>query len=163
MSTDEYERWKALEVRRPDDIRTSPGGPVPLRWQAERHGAHTDRLMNADLPADFPYAVERGDAGDALACLALGESMRRDLKAQRSSQIRKALAMGATWSQVAAALDVTPDEARALLQSWADGQRNLWLGYEAEGVEPLGLDADDYAAVAALCNLADDQAATAAT
>lgn len=161
MSTPEYERWTALEIRRPDDVRTSPGGPVPLLWQAERHNAHTDRLMNRDFPADL-YEVERGGVGDALARLALGESMRRDIKAARSSRVREALRMGATWSEVAAALDLTPDDARALLRSWAEGQRKLWLGYEAEGVRPSGLDADGYAATLALCELDDDQAAPGA-
>lgn len=153
--TDEHERWTALEIRRPDDVRTSPGGPVPLLWQAERHSAHTDRLTNATLPADFPYEVERGGAGDALACLALGESLRRDIKAQRSSRVREALRLGATWSEVAAALDVTPDDARVLLRSWAQGQRKLWLGYEAQGVRPFGLDAEEYDATIALCNQGD--------
>ena len=160
MTTDEYAHWKGLEIRRPDDVRTIPGGPVPLRWQAEKRGEHTDRLGNNLLPADFPHEVERGDAGDALAALALGESMRRDLGYERAGRVRTAMELGATWSAVAAALEVTPDEAREVLRAWATSQRHLYEGDVLEGRErPFGLDADGYAAVLAVCELADDETA----
>jgi hypothetical protein len=155
VSTPEYERWTATAVRTPDQVRTEPGGPVPLTWQVEKLTEHTTRLSNAKLPADFPHEVERGDAGDALAVLALSESIRRDAGRWQAVEIREALRLGATWTQVAAAIDATPDQARAVLRQWADGQRKLWLGYEAEGAKPFGLDADEYAAVLALCDQPD--------
>lgn len=158
--TDEHARWNELQIRRPDDVRTSPGGPVPIGWQAEKRTEHADRLSNLALPADFPYEVERGDAGDALAVLALGESIRRDLDYERGGRILTALRLGATWAQVAAALDVPAKHARTLLESYADGQRSLRLRYETEGSK-LGLGADEYAAVIALCEQDDDQAADA--
>ncbi|MGW3910525.1 hypothetical protein ACWEBX_03220 [Streptomyces sp. NPDC005070] len=156
MSTDEYARWKSLKIRRPDDVRTSPGGPVPIGWQAEKRHEHADRLGNNLLPADFPYDVERGDAGDALAVLTLGESMRRDLGYERSGRMHTALTLGATWQQVAEALDLTPDEARAVLREYADTQRRSWLQYEAEGTKPFGFSAEQHADVLALCALGDN-------
>ncbi|NEC39051.1 hypothetical protein [Streptomyces rubrogriseus] len=160
MSTSEHERWTGLTVRRPDDVRAEAGGPVPLMWQMQKLTEHNDRLMNRRLPADFPYEVERGDAGDSLAALALGTSIRRDIAMERASRVREAIELGATWGQVATALDVTADEARDLLRRWADGQRKLWLGYEAEGVKPIGMDADEHAAVLALA--ADENGGAAA-
>lgn len=154
--TDEHARWNELDIRRPDDVRTSPGGPVPIGWQAEKRTEHADRLSNLALPADFPYEVERGDAGDALTVLALGESIRRDLDYERGGRILTALRLGATWSQVAAALDVPAKHARTLLESYADGQRSLRLRYKAEGSK-LGLGAAEYAAALALVELGDDE------
>ncbi|MEJ8640124.1 hypothetical protein [Streptomyces sp. MS2.AVA.5] len=108
----EYDRWKALQIRRPDDV----PGPTPLRWQAEKAGEHADRLSNNRLPADFPHPVERGTADDALAVLALRESIRRDVEAGRGSSLHEAMTLGATWTETAAALDVSTDEARQLLR-----------------------------------------------
>lgn len=162
MST-EYEQWHEHTVRRPDDVRMPNGGPVPLAWQCEKRTRHNDRLMNSRLPADFPYDVERGGTDDVLAVLALEESMRRDIEAVRASRVREALALGATWAQVAAALDITPDDARQLLRTWAEAQhRLLYLRDVEEGRgRPLGLNTDAYAAVLALTELGDDEAARA--
>jgi len=159
VSTPEHERWTALTVRRPDDVRSEAGGPVPLSWQMEKLTEHNDRLSNRRLPADFPYDIERGDAGDSLAALALGTSIRRDIEREHASRVREAIELGATWDQVAAALDISADEARGLLREWADGQRRLWLGYEADGIKPFGLDADEHAAVLALAADKDGEAA----
>ncbi|MEU8967066.1 hypothetical protein AB0C89_35955 [Streptomyces sp. NPDC048491] len=157
-TTPEHDRWTALTVRLPDDVRSAVGGPVPLMWQMEKFTEHNDRLMNRRLPADFPYEVDRGDVGDSLAALALGASMSRDIERERAHRVREAVEMGATWDQVAAALDITADEARDLLRRYADGQRKLWLGYEAEGTKPIGMDADEHAAVLALAADEDDRA-----
>ncbi|MCQ6556156.1 hypothetical protein NPS70_23680 [Streptomyces sp. C10-9-1] len=124
----------------------------------EKHTVHADRLMNNLLPADFPHEVEHGTAGDALAVLALRESIRRDVEYGRGARVREALELGASWPEVARALDAEPDDARALLRTWAQGQRNLWLHNEAEGIRPFGLDADAHAAVLALCERDDDGA-----
>ncbi|MFF0361572.1 hypothetical protein [Streptomyces fungicidicus] len=84
---------------------------------AEQRAAHDARLMNNRLPADHPHPVERGTAGDALAGLALGEAVRRHVKHEHGTRVREALELGASWSEVAAALDVSPDDARALLRA----------------------------------------------
>jgi hypothetical protein len=161
MSTPEHDHWNHLAVRRPDDVRTMAGGPVPLSWQMEKRVNHVDRLTNRMLPADFPHPIERGDAGDALAVLALAESIRRDLAAHRAGDIRAALQLGATWTEVADALETTPHEARTALREWAEGQHRLYTGdVEAGRERPFGLDADRYAAVLALTDLDDNARAT---
>ncbi|WP_329326714.1 hypothetical protein [Streptomyces sp. NBC_01689] len=159
MTVDEYARWKTLAVRRPDDV----PGATPLSWQIEKHGLHDDRLFNNALPADFPHEVERGDADDALAALALRESIRRDIEHGRGNRIHEALKLGATWRQIAAAVDVDTDAARRLLRAYADGQHNLHLRDVEHGeARPLGFNAGEYAATIALCELlGDDEVAPA--
>jgi hypothetical protein len=164
MSTPEFEHWNGLAVRCPDDVRTMAGGPVPLSWQMEKRSDHVDRLTNRMLPADFPHPIERGDASDALAVLALAESIRRDLAAHRAGDIRTALQLGATWTEVADALETTPHEARTAMREWADGQHRLYTGdVEAGRARPLGFDADQYAALLALTELDDNERAAVAS
>lgn len=153
MST-EHEAWERLEVRTPGDV-----PPVtPLSWLVAKHGGHAGRLMNNRLPADFPHPVARGTAGDALAVLALEESIRREAEQGRGTGVLAALELGASWPEVAAALDVDQAEARALLRAWAEGQHRLYRGDVEKGrPRPFGLDADRYAAVLALCERADDE------
>ncbi|MEV5774224.1 hypothetical protein AB0L49_23690 [Streptomyces antimycoticus] len=153
MSTPEYEQWQALTVRRPDDVPT----PTPLAWHVEKFTVHNDRLMNNALPADFKYDVQRGEAGDALAALALRESIHRQVERERGSRVREAIELGATWNEVAAALDVDPQEARAVLREWVEGQHRLYRGCVERGERPFGFDDDQYAALLALTELADDE------
>ncbi|TSB31887.1 hypothetical protein [Streptomyces benahoarensis] len=156
MTVDEHEHWKSLTIRRPGDVPTA----TPLAWQINKHTEHNDRLMNNSLPADFKYEVQRGDAGDALAVIALRESMRHDIEAGRGVRVLDAIQLGATWNEVAAALDITPDDARALLCKWADGQHNLYRHDVEHGQQrPLGLAPDRYAAMLALTELGDDEVA----
>lgn len=153
-STPEYERWKSLPIRRPDDVPVA----TPIAWHVEKLTEHNDRLMNNALPADFKYPVQRGDAGDALAAIALRESIHRQVEQQRGSRVREAIELGATWSEVAAALDVTPDDARTLLRQWANGQNHLYRGDVERAMDnPLGLSPERHAAVLALTELGDDE------
>ncbi|CAM5326151.1 hypothetical protein Sdia_24200 [Streptomyces diastaticus subsp. diastaticus] len=158
MTTEEHARWNALEVREPGQV----PAVTPLAWQVAKLTDHADRLMNNALPDTFPYEVERGTAGDALAVLALRESIRRDVEHGRGTRVHEALLLGASWREVAAALNVETGEARELLRTWAQGQRNLWQRNEAEGRRPFGLDADAYAAVLALVEWDDEAPAPAA-
>ncbi|MFI8888248.1 hypothetical protein [Streptomyces sp. NPDC053813] len=156
MTVDEHKHWKSLTIRRPGDVPAA----TPLAWQIAKHTEHNDRLMNNALPADFKYDVERGDVGDALAVIALRESMRRDIEAGRGVRVREAIELGATWRQVAAALDVTPDDARALLRDWAERQHHLYRSDVDRGEKrPLGINADRYSVVLALTELGDDESA----
>ena len=155
MST-EYEQWQQRTVHRPDDVPAR----TPLSWQVEKIDTAAERLSNLLLPADFPHDVDRGTVDDALTQLALGESIRRSVARFRAGDVHQALTLGATWAQIGAALDTTPDDARALLRTWADGQRRLYQSDVAEGRKrPIGLDAQAYAAVLALLALADDEPA----
>jgi len=72
VSTDAFEHWKALTVRRPGDVPAA----TPLAWHVEKFTGHNDRLKNNALPADWKYDVQRGDArplGLDAAALALTE------------------------------------------------------------------------------------------
>jgi hypothetical protein len=150
MTVSEHERWMSLPIRRPDDVPSA----TPLSWQVEKHDEHNSRLMT-----NAAFLV-RGDVGDALAVIALRESMRYDIEAGRGVRVREAIELGATWCEVAAALNVTPDNARTLLREWAEGQYNLHRNDVERGEKhPLGIDADRYAAVLALTELGDDESA----
>ncbi|MGQ4733502.1 hypothetical protein ACUN3E_38310 [Streptomyces sp. Ju416(a)] len=152
--TTEHDHWKTLTVRRPDDVPAA----TPLLWQIEKHTEHGDRLMNNALPADFPYEVERGNVGDALAVIALRESMHRDIEHGRGTRLHDALKLGATWNELAAALDITTETARTMLREWADGQHNLYRHFVERGdARPLGFDTDRYASVLAFTELGDDE------
>lgn len=157
MSTpeyDEHEQWKSLTIRRPDDVPAA----TPLAWHVEKLTEHNDRLMNNAPPADFKYEVQRGDSGDALAALALRESVRRHVERERGSRVREAIELGATWKEVAAALDVDPQEARAVLREWVDGQHWLYRNEVERGqARPFGFDGDQHAALLALTELGDDE------
>lgn len=156
MTTAQHEDWTRLEIRRPEDVPPA----TPLSWQVEKVSRHEDRLFRNRLPAHSPRQVERGDAGDALAVLALRESIRREMEWGRGNRVHEALELGATWRQVAAALGIAPHEARRFLREYADGQRELWLGYEQQGVKPFGFTAEQHAAVLAMCELGDDESAS---
>ncbi|MFI9722861.1 hypothetical protein ACIHFE_24915 [Streptomyces sp. NPDC052396] len=153
--TDAYKHWRDLQVSSPGDVPLA----TPLMWLAEKHQEHADRLTNRLLPGDFPHKAERGTVADALAVLALRESIHREMEYGRGAHIRDALHLGATWHETAAALGLTPDEARRLLHTWADGQRHLYTSCEERGETPLGLSDEQHTAVLALCRLGDDEPA----
>lgn len=153
MTTDEHAAWQALDVRTPDDVPPA----TPLAWIAEKHTVHSDRLMNNALPEDFPYEMQHGTAEDAVALLAIRERCRKDMESGRGSRVHQAAQLGATWAQIAAAVELPEDQARDLLRDWADQQHTLYVGDVAAGRErPLGLDADACDAVLALAD--QDQA-----
>lgn len=154
MTTDTRARWDALQIARPDDVPPF----TPLSWLAEKEAEHSHRLMATRLPADYSHPVERGTAADALAGLALRESIRRRVDNERAVRVREALELGATWAEVAVALDVPVGEARELLRAWAEGQHRLYRGDVAdERPRPFGLDDEAHAAVLALVELGDDE------
>ncbi|GAA5708025.1 hypothetical protein Save01_08901 [Streptomyces avermitilis] len=113
--------FTTTEIHRSDDISAF----TPLTSLAEKQSEVGLRLLNNALPDDFPNQVERGTAGDARTHLALGEAIRRIVSNERGSTIRDALLLGATWDQVAAALDTTLDAVADELRVWAEAQRTL--------------------------------------
>ncbi|MFF3312794.1 hypothetical protein [Streptomyces sp. NPDC002952] len=85
-----------------------------------------------------------------LAVLALSESIRRDLIARRAGDIREAMLLGATWSEIAAAIDTTPDEARAILRDWTERQHGLHqITAGPNDTQQLGVEENRHAAVLA--------------
>ncbi|MEW1926397.1 hypothetical protein [Streptomyces sp. NPDC088360] len=146
--------FMAAEVHRPDAV---PVG-TPLTSLAEKRTEAGLRLLNNRLPDDFPHQVDRGDAGDALTQLALGEAIRRTVSNQRGSTIREALLLGADWDQVAAALDTTVLAAADDLRVWAEGQRTLYHRLLAEDpANRIGLDDAAYAAMMGAVDAALEQ------
>ncbi|MEU1312556.1 hypothetical protein ABZ419_27205 [Streptomyces cinnamoneus] len=151
--------FMAAETHRPDDV---PAG-TSLTSLVEKRSAAGLRLLNNRLPDDFPHQVDRGDVGDALTQLALGEVIRRTISGQRGSTIREALLLGADWNQVAAALDTTVLAAADELRVWAEGQRTLYHRFRAEDPQTqIGLDDEAHAAMMGAVDAALEQAAVSA-
>lgn len=152
--SDAYKTFQAAIVRRPDDVPSV----TPLSWLAEKEGRHAEHLSNRLLPADFPHPVRRGDAGDALAVLALREAIRRETEIGRGGRLCAALELGASWTEAAAALDISPAQARTVLREWTEGQHRLYQDYVARGHKPFGHSPERHAAVLALCAQDDEEA-----
>jgi hypothetical protein len=159
--TDAYDRWSRTPVRTPRDIPIA----APLSWLTERHQHHTRRLADADIRQRHGLTAPAAPhpAADAVAALALGQAIRSRIGATRALEIRDALTSGATWAQVAAALETTPDHARDHVRRWAAGQARLHADDTAQGLpRPLGIDAEQHAAVLALVALGDHESAPGA-
>ncbi|MFE2294857.1 hypothetical protein [Streptomyces sp. NPDC059452] len=146
-----YQHWQAKAVRRPDDVTTA----TPLNWQTEKYGEAERRLTLRHLPS-ATRPTERAIAADALAKLALGESIRRTVLRYRAGAVHAALELGATWAEVAAALDSTTDEARAALRSYAEEQRQRYEDDRMAGQNPTGFSPEQHRSALALAELADD-------
>jgi hypothetical protein len=85
--------------------------------------------------------------------------MRRDIEDGCAVRVLAASELGATWREVAAAVDLGTDDARALLRGWAAGQAALHE--EAGGLDPgngllPGLSPEDHEAVLRHLAPADD-------
>ena len=72
---------------------------------------NTVRDVDADDWGSIKAATTSLDMEEALELLALGEVVARKAHGSRLVGIRAALRGGASWEQIAAALDVTPEEA----------------------------------------------------
>ncbi|MFH9820208.1 hypothetical protein [Streptomyces sp. NPDC017230] len=125
-------------VRRPGDV---PAG-TPLTSLAQ-HRAEAGARLRTEHDRDQDAVV-----GDALTQLAVGEAIRRAVRSERGGMVAQALRLGATWDQVAAALDTTVLAAVDDLRVWAEGQRTLYHQHLAEDADVLvGLDEDAFAEV----------------
>ena len=74
---------------------------------------NTVRDVDADDWGSIKAATTSLDVEEALELLALGEVVARKAHGSRLVGMRAALRGGASWEQIAAALDVTPEEAWA--------------------------------------------------
>lgn len=126
---------------------------TPLTWQAEKYGEAERRLTGRHLPPSA-HSTGRATAADALAELALGESIRRTVLRHREGSVHAALELGATWAEVATALGGTPDEARDALRSYAEEQRQRHEDDRMAGQNPTGLSPEQYRSVLGLAELA---------
>ena len=80
-------------------------------------------------PGEYPPLT----AAEHLEMLALGEAIA--FYYRHPSQVDGAVRAGATWAQIAAARNTTPEAARAAYREWADGQHTY-----------AGMGDDEYAA-----------------
>ncbi|MYQ91478.1 hypothetical protein GTY20_09125 [Streptomyces sp. SID4946] len=138
-SANSYETWEALQpITRPGEVPIT----TPIAWMENRRGDHSLALL---LCRNDPH---RHGPTDALACLALGEAIRTELGHYRGSLVHDARRRGASWQQIADALDTDVPTVQQLLRDWADGQHRL---YQAEPVTGrLGLSTAEHQAVLAL-------------
>ncbi|MFF3842559.1 PLD nuclease N-terminal domain-containing protein [Streptomyces sp. NPDC001930] len=150
-SAGSHEEWQARVIRRPDDV----GYGILLHRKAEKYFEHHHRLMDWHVPSGC-HTGEAAAAGDALAVLALGESIHRTVMSDRPWSVHDALKLGATWNEVAAALDGTTDEARAILRTYAEIQRHQYEETAMTGYRPSGYSPEEYRSVLALIQLGDD-------
>ncbi|MFF4173690.1 hypothetical protein [Streptomyces sp. NPDC001744] len=133
--TDQHTTPQAAETRRPGDV---PAG-TPLTSLAQQRAEAGERLRT-EHDRDQDAVV-----GDALTQLAVGEAIRRAVRSERGGMVAQALRLGATWDQVAAALDTTVLAAVDDLRLWAEGQRTLYHQHLADGADILvGLDEEAY-------------------
>ncbi|MFJ5136103.1 hypothetical protein [Streptomyces sp. NPDC088707] len=145
------EEWQTRVIRRPDDV----GYGILLHRKAEKYFEHHHRLMDWHVPSGC-HTGETATAGDALAVLALGETINRAVLSDRPWSVHDALKLGASWNEVAAALDGTTDEARAVLRTYAEVQRQQYVETEMTGYRPSGYSSEEYRSVLALISLTDD-------
>lgn len=112
---------------------------TPIAWMESRRSDHSLALL---LSRSDPA---RHGATDALACLALGEAIRTELGHFRGSLVHDARLHGASWQQIADALDTDVDTAQRLLRDWADGQHRLYQSTPAAS-HRIGLSPADHQA-----------------
>ncbi|MFJ5839814.1 hypothetical protein ACIQGO_24160 [Streptomyces shenzhenensis] len=100
---------------------TAPGD-VPsadVVEMAHRRRRHQDRIAGTvrGLP---PEETVTADGSDAIAALVLGTAITVQISDEQSPLMRQALQHGRTWSEIATATGLTPDQARAAYTAWAD-------------------------------------------
>ena len=90
---------------------------------------------------------------ERLEVLATGELVARTYR--HPANVDRALKAGATWEQVAAALDCDEAQARQDYRKWAEGQHRLWAG-EYGGGGKLGMNDAEYTEALARADVAPD-------
>jgi hypothetical protein len=103
-----------------------------------RHGTEEYEPLNVD---------------EHLEVLATGELVARTY--WHPANVDRALKAGATWEQVAAALDCDEAQARQAYRKWAEGQHGLWAGEYGGGGE-FGMNDAEYTEALARADVAPD-------
>jgi hypothetical protein len=131
--------------------RYGPGLLAARERYDELSGRYHLARAYATLRARGEYDPTKHGTGDTepltaeehLELLALGEYLARSYKP--SFEVDNALRAGATWAQVAEALDTDEAMARVAYRAWADGQHDMLRWTEAR----LGMSDAEYAEVIA--------------
>ncbi|MGW4513016.1 hypothetical protein ACWEO4_13620 [Streptomyces sp. NPDC004393] len=132
-----YATWTSLQpITRPGDVPIT----TPIVWMENRRADHSLALLLSRHDPD------RHGPTDALACLALGEAIRTELGHYRGSLVHDARLRGASWQQIADALDTDIPAAQQLLRDWANGQHRLYQAKPLSG-HRLGLTTAGHQAV----------------
>jgi hypothetical protein len=122
------------QPRRPADVSST----APLTTIATGLAGHEWVLVNARHGIGDPVPAEEVTQA-ASSALALQHALADRALDTGWVNARDALSHGATIDQVAAAMDLTPDEVAFGLGRWADGQRRHGLMAEYEHVTVLAL------------------------
>lgn len=122
---------------------------APLGPMIQAHDQAYRRLIDAKYNVPGAATVT---AEDHLHALVLGECIARKARQFRGVEMVDALRAGATWSQLAAAVDAPEEDLRTLAKDWADSQRSLYTRWQDSEEQPIGLSADEYTEVIALLN-----------
>lgn len=122
---DQRPRWDELDLRH-HMVRSHAILEARGEYDPAKHG-----------PADKyqPLSLD-----ERLEMLARGEVIARHYR--HPTQIDWALRDGATWRQIAEAVDRTEEQVRAAYREWAEGQHRLWTDHDGK---LLGLDDAQYA------------------
>lgn len=88
--------------------------PASITDMANRRDRHSARLAGTVTAWGAP------EAPDAIAALALGVAITQAVAQGQPLLIRDALRHGSTWDQIAAALSVSPADARAVYATWSE-------------------------------------------
>lgn len=133
-SHEAWTRFTALSLR-DTTARAVVIGKARGTWS----GTGDDEELLVKVAADNPPLTE----AEHLELLVLGEYLARGLR--NTGYVDRALKAGATWAQIAAAVDQEEHELRQRYRDWADGQRRL-----AERRDwTVGMSAEEHAAAIA--------------
>jgi hypothetical protein len=143
--------------------RYGPGALAARERYDELSGRHHLVRAYATLCARGEYDPAKHGTGDTepltaaehLELLALGEYLVRSYKP--SFEVDNALQAGATWAQIAEALDADEATARVAYRAWADGQHDMLRWTEGR----LGMSDAEYAEVKTRAGELDPGAAKA--
>lgn len=104
----------------------------------------TELSMRESLARCAPEAgSEPLTVAEHLELLAAGEAVARYVR--HPTRVDHALKAGASWADIAKALDTDENKVRAAYRQWADGQHHLHQTTDGK----LGIDADEHAAAVA--------------
>jgi hypothetical protein len=114
----EQEFSLSTAVTRLDFLSRRDSGATTLNTVAE---------VDEDDWSSFKEAATSLDVPESLELLALGEVVARKARNSQLVGFRAALRGGATWAQIAAAVDLTPEEAWAAYHRLIEGQERARL------------------------------------